>query len=770
MAEPAPPALRVRDHAILAALVAGAWGTVEGWRIGTPAALALCVALLVLAGALVGLVQAGVLAALRGLWRRARSEWPAPPDDEPQRHRTRATVLAACLCSALALAGLWLVVGRLQALPDPDLGVALTLLAAALACLAVVLATPFVAGFLLVPSREFVRSLDWPFPERPEARRFAYIALPIGLAIVLLQRQYAAGLQPYAFELGVILLLVAESAALAFFTDSQPAPAPNPAGPPAPNPAGPPAPNPAGPPAPTPAGPPAPRASGPAARPWLQRHAGRLLAGLLALALAIVALAPDDRKLHAQVARRTAAGGVHRLVRDWTDLDGDSASSLLGGGDCAALDATRGPHAHDIPGNRIDEDCDGADAWPWQRGAPALEPFHGHLDPAMVRNYNVVWIIVDAMRFNHLSAFGYRKPTTPYLEHLAGESLVFHNAYSQSSATMLSIPSMFAGRPVGSMSFDREKNNLRARNVGDPLATLLRRRGYRTGFIVENYLTTRLPGVLEGFETVDSWSVDHPPRDRLAATTITHAIQFLERDPDRSRPFFLALYLVDPHSSYMEHPQVRSFGRGAVARYDNELAYVDQNIGFFVEYMRAKPGLLDDTIVVIAADHGEEFDDHGGTQHSRTCHEESVHVPLFVRVPGLPAAAVDLRVGLNDIVPTLVELIGLDVPPGTLDGQSLLVPALTPERAPADRPIYCTVVSQKASQGHFIRHGVRAGDHVLLQDVLQRTYDLYDLSADKREKRPLDPDDPAVRQRTTELTRILRDHISGNIESTPLTK
>lgn len=743
LAEPAPPALRasppalratspalkVRDHALLAALVAGTWGVIEGQRIGSPRAIAVCAALLVLAGACVGVVQAGVLAALRAVWRRARADWPAPPDGDEQRHRTRATAVAASLCGGLGLAALWPLVGRLQAVHDPGLVAALLLFAVAVAAVAAVFTTPIVAGFLLGPLREFERSLDWPFPQRPEVRRFVYIALPIGLAIWLLLRFQAKGLRPYAFEFGAMMLLVAEAGALALVSES--------------------------------------------ALAWLWRHAGRLLAGLLALALAILAGAPDERKFTETLARKTATGGVLRLFRGLTDVDRDGASSLLGGGDCAALDASRGPHAIDVPGNHIDEDCDGVDAWPWQRGGPMLERFHGRLDPRLIRDYNVVWIIVDAVRANHLSAFGYPKKTSPYLESFADESLVFRQAYSQSSATMLSIPSMLAGRPVGTMMFDRGTNILRARAAGEPLAATLQRHGYRTGFVVDGYVTGRLPGALDGFETVETTWVDgnaRPWNTRYAATATTKAIEFLERDPTSEQPFFLAVYMADPHAPYVEHPEVPSFGKGPVARYDNELAYTDRYIGFLVEYLRSKPPVLDDTIIIVAADHGEEFSDHGGSQHAATCHEESVHVPLFVRIPGLPRADVDVRVGLNDIVPTLVELLGLDMPADELDGQSLLIPAFDPQRVPADRPVYCSVISQKSSQGDFLRHSVRVGRHVLLHDVLDRHVELYDRERDPKERRPLDPADPKVRATVEELTRTLRAHITGNIEERLLTR
>jgi len=729
MAEPAPPALRVRDHAILAALVAGTWGVLEARNLGSPHAVAVAAALLILAGSVVGLVQAGVLAALRALWRRARAGWPDPPSDDQHHHRTRATAMAAVLCATVGLAGLWLITVRLQSVDDEALVAALLLVAIAAAAAVAVFATPVLAGLLFHPLREFERSLDWPFPRRPAVRRFVYIALPIGAAIVLLQRLHPKGLKPYTFELGALLLLVAEAGVLATLAEPW--------------------------------------------LEWLRRHAARLLAALLAAALLLVAGAPDDRKFHDTLAHKTAVGGVQKLLRAVTDVDGDGASAWLGGGDCAGLDSSRGPHAIDEPGNHIDEDCDGLDAWPWARGGPPLERYHGHLEPALIRDYNVVWIIVDAMRVNRLSAFGYRKPTTPYLEHLAGESLVFRQAYSQSSATLLSIPSMLAGRPVGTMNFDRKQDTLRARAADEPLATTLQRHGYRTGFVVDRYVTKRLPAALDGYESLETITGEDDVgtwRARQAATAVTRAIEFLERDPGYSQPFFLTIYTADPHSPYVEHPGTRKFGKGGGARYDNELAYTDQYIGMLVEYLRAKPPLLDDTIVIVSSDHGEEFNDHGGTLHARTCHEESVHVPLLVRIPGLPAQSVDIRVGLNDIVPTLVELLGLDVPADAFDGQSLLIPTLSPSRVPADRPVFCTVLSQRSWQGNFLRHGVRVGRHALLEDVLERKVELYDIVADPREKQPLDPQDPQVRATIDELTRTLRDHITGNIEERLLTR
>lgn len=732
MVETASSPLRVRDHAILAAIVAGLWGLAEGSRAQTPGAALMCAALLTFAGGALGVVQAVVLAALRALWRRARAGWPAPDDEQPL--RTRALAIAAALCAGLALAALFAAVRRLVDADDRALAASLVVVAAAALAAAVLFATPVLAGLLLAPLRAFDRSVDLPISDEPAVRRFL-LALPLGLAADRLYRSHARGLSPFALEFDVVWLVVAEVGVLAAVTL-------------------------------LPAG----------ARAWARARAGRVLAVVMTIAALALALADDDdRLLWSEVSQATGAGAVLRQLRRASDVDGDGASSWLGGGDCAAWDPAIGPRALDEPGNRIDEDCDGADARPAaRRGAPRLERFHGRLDPGLVRDYNVVWIIVDGVRADHTSLHGYRRETTPYLEHLASEALVFRQAYSQSSATMLSLPSMLAGRPVGTMTFDRAERGLRAREAGESLVAALQRRGYRTGLVADNYVHGRLPGVVAGFESVANVSRDGSgerlKKHQIAATAMTRAIEFLERNPGSTRPFFLVLYTADPHAPYVAHPEIPPFGRGEKARYDGELAYTDRWIGFLLEYLAAKPGLVEDTIVVVTSDHGEEFNDHGGSLHARTCHEESTHVPLLLRVPGVARADVDVRVGLNDIAPTLVELLGLDIPADALDGQSLLLPALAPTRAPADRPVYCSVLSQRASQGDFLRHSVRVGRYALFEDVLERRLDLYDVETDRRELHPLDPSDPRHRETTTRLTQILRAHLTGNLEDRLLTR
>ena len=113
-----------------------------------------------------------------------------------------------------------------------------------------------------------------------------------------------------------------------------------------------------------------------------------------------------------------------------TDLDRDGSSSWFGGGDCAPLDATRSPVARDIPANSIDEDCDGEDAGK-QEDPSAIRTYYGKLTPSQQRPYNVLWVMVDALRAQSMSVYGYERETTPFLSSLAKEAWVFDEAYSQ---------------------------------------------------------------------------------------------------------------------------------------------------------------------------------------------------------------------------------------------------------------------------------------------------------------------------------------------------
>jgi arylsulfatase A-like enzyme len=164
--------------------------------------------------------------------------------------------------------------------------------------------------------------------------------------------------------------------------------------------------------------------------------------------------------------------------------------------------------------------------------------------------------------------------------------------------------------------------------------------------------------------------------------------------------------------------------------------------------------------VVITADHGEEFKEHGNTIHSQACYVESVHVPLIVRVPGFAPARLDQRVALIDLVPTLVEALRMPQDDLDLDGQSLFVPALAPEQVQADRPLFCSVFQLLSGRTNFFTRSVRTERHTLVHEALSDRLELYDVAADAGEARNVAGGDAENVQR---LQALLKAALRGNL-------
>lgn len=445
-------------------------------------------------------------------------------------------------------------------------------------------------------------------------------------------------------------------------------------------------------------------------------------------------------KTFASAQKSQAAQLGAKLARFVTDVDRDGVSSAFGGNDCAPLDGRRAPTKVEVPGNGVDEDCDGSDSLPPGRVHRA-DLFSDALDPDIVRRMNVVWVVLETVRADHVSALSYGPPTTPYLSELAQESLLFPRAYSQSSATVFSMPSMMSGMEPSAARWKREHGHPQFADPAPLLAERLKKKGYRTGFVLDTYLQNNFLTLQRGFDQVllaepDPQKVNNRPRRNPFATA--KAAEVLARLEAKDR-VFLTVYYPDTHSPYTRHADVdsSSFDASPLGDYDTEIAWADQQIRALVEMLKSRPAIWDNTILVINADHGEEFGEHGGTRHAQTCHDESVHVPLLVRIPGVPAKRVESRVALVDVVPTILEAIGEREGADQLTGQSLLVPALRPDRVDPARPIFCDIASVSSKYGTFLRRAVRDGRYALFQDVTEGRYSLFDTQSDPEEREDL---------------------------------
>ncbi|RLB60424.1 MAG: hypothetical protein DRI90_13770, partial [Deltaproteobacteria bacterium] len=395
--------------------------------------------------------------------------------------------------------------------------------------------------------------------------------------------------------------------------------------------------------------------------------------------------------------------------------------------------------------------------------------FSDRLSGEQQRHYNVVWVIIDAIRADHVQSLGYDKATMPNFDKLASESLLFSRAYSQSSATVLSFPSMFTGSYPATLHWEMSNKRIQPVASSVTVAERFKKAGYTTGLILSEHTKKYFVGIQQGYDEVITLKLAKNTKqlwkERRSPIALSKAIEYIaEKAPGAKArsPFFLTVYFPDPHSPYKRHADVDSsnFATGPIGNYDTELAFSDRYLGQLITHLKDRPKVWDDTIFVVVADHGEEFGEHGGTRHARSCHIESVHVPLLIRIPGIAPKKLDAPVALIDVLPTLIECTGIARDGGMLHGHSLLIPALT-DHAELDRPIFCSVVSQKG-RIKFFRRSVRQKHFALLNNVGTGRETLFDMAQDPEEKTNL----AASRQHADELKRLralLRATRTGNL-------
>ncbi len=435
--------------------------------------------------------------------------------------------------------------------------------------------------------------------------------------------------------------------------------------------------------------------------------------------------------------RHDPAALALRSAQRLTDFDFDGVSALFGGRDCAGFDGSIGPTVRDIPGNGIDENCDGRDATSQTAVWAIPDPRYRAIPESKQKKYNIILVCFDATRADHMGFMGYSRRITPYLDTLARESWVFENAIAPSSTTRLSIASVFTGRyPSGIEWVPRPRvNDVSPANI--MLAELYTDAGYQTFAVVDEWLRRFTPTMSQGFSHYDGAYEMFTWREHgqhAGPFTTAMALDLLN-DRNKDEPFLLYLHYEAPHIPYQPHPELQTFGPGPMASYDSEIRYADHHLGLLMNSLDAE-GWLDDTIVVFFSDHGEEFLEHGDTLHGKKLYAESLHVPLLVRVPGEPPARYPDRVSLVDILPTLLDLTGAEEREGMeLHGRSLLFTTLGHEPAP-HRPI---IAELEVAIGRPDRLAALYYDqYKLIWNRSTHEEQLFDVDADPGERTPLD--------------------------------
>jgi hypothetical protein len=284
---------------------------------------------------------------------------------------------------------------------------------------------------------------------------------------------------------------------------------------------------------------------------------------------------------------------------------------------------------------------------------------------------DIVLVSVDALRADHVGAYGYSRATTPRIDALARDAVVFDHAYCPTPHTSYSVTSMMTGKYMRPLLLQG------AGQDSDTLATYLRTYGYKTAAFYPPAVFFIDQARFEPFER-SHFGFEYRKVEFLEGEGRVRQIDgYLGRlAPDQR--VFLWVHLFGPHEPYEAHA-AHEFGARDVDRYDSEIAAADATVGDIVDHVRrARPN----AVVIVTADHGEEFGEHGGRYHGTTVYEEQVRVPLVVSAPGLlPAHRVTSVAQTIDLLPTI--LAALSIPPsprirGRALGAALLAETSSP--------------------------------------------------------------------------------------------
>jgi choline-sulfatase len=371
---------------------------------------------------------------------------------------------------------------------------------------------------------------------------------------------------------------------------------------------------------------------------------------------------------------------------------------------------------------------------------------------------NVVFILIDALRADHLSSAGYARPTSPNLDALAREGVTFTHAFAQASWTRPSVPTLLSGLYPSEHALQEfyrgEGGAVMSPRLSERVTTLaeaVKVRGYRTGLVGEQAQLSRRFGLDQGFDFYQS---------HVGAARNIGKI-FLDWVATSRQPFFAYLHYLEVHWPYCPPPDVRGTfdeGKSAIpacrewrelrrkiesgeivpqpvdveafkARYDEEILALDRELGRTFAELKAR-GLWDDTLIIVTADHGEQFYEHGGGEHGKFLWEELVRVPLLFKLPaswpGKRGARLDAIVETRSIVPTVLAAVGAEPIP-QVSAPSLL-PWLVGD--PPAAPPAAFVVAETGSQVM-----VRTSRWKLIAERDGKALQLYDLEADPGETR-----------------------------------
>jgi len=335
----------------------------------------------------------------------------------------------------------------------------------------------------------------------------------------------------------------------------------------------------------------------------------------------------------------------------------------------------------------------------------------------------VILISVDTLRADHLSCYGYDRLTTAHIDSLADGGTIFEQVNTQIPLTLPSHTSLLTSTYPFADGIEDNGEQLYAKKI--TLAGVLQSHGYRTAAFVGGFVLDKRFGLSQGFDYYDSpfdlihkQGVDPSEIKRSAQEAAGNARHWLEANAHST--FFLFLHFYDLHTPYDTSPEFRKrFGQG----YNSELAYLDSALGDFLEYLGGA-GLVDRSLIVFTADHGESLGEHGEGTHGYFLYQSTLRVPLIIHWPKgsrpLPAS-VSEPAGLIDVAPTILQFLGIAQPP-EFQGQSLMGSSKNPRNN--DREVFSESLYAHDHFGAAALRSLRIGNWKLIAAPKPEIYDL----------------------------------------------
>lgn len=383
---------------------------------------------------------------------------------------------------------------------------------------------------------------------------------------------------------------------------------------------------------------------------------------------------------------------------------------------------------------------------------------------------NIIFIMIDALRADRVGYNGHVNDTTPALDSFSKKGVRFKNAYSHSSHTKISIASLFTGlvptahgvREAGALHKTGNEFEITSDVLSKEaltMAEVFRNAGYKTCAVITNPHLREMMGFGQGFSKYIYLRHNPPARD-VNREVLRVMSSF------RDRPFFLYIHYMDVHSPYKPPPRYRDMFAGFLvesspihengpydekiqphqvayteAVYDGQVRYFDDRFKKFIKKLK-KRGALQNTMVIVTSDHGDEFYEHGGFGHGYTCYEEMLRVPLTMVWPGvLPEGLeVEKTVVQTDLLSTLAFLAGISTDTEKLPGNLISIPGLTPHRGlmscnskEREATVYAETYRGKAPRALVEK------DKKIIYNSKSDSYEFYDLAKDPEEQNKLGP-------------------------------